>query len=195
MTEAISLTACIRAIGGSRPRLITLIGAMDRRITVQQFYPSTLPLKTTQFSHYTSGDNITNIDSTLEEGGTITGLVKDGTNARVGEHLCRNTRTGVWRGHLHHLSMAVINSRDWTRIRSGASLPRPSAGNDCDGPTTCQQYWDNKLTWETADSVICLDQAGFREIDFSLQPGGTISGHVFDENNDPVEGAYQPVQR
>lgn len=60
-----------------------------------------------------------------------------------------------------------------------------NVGDDwCGGSNTyAHQYWENKLTWDLADTITLTPANAVREgVDFVLQPGGSISGHVYQQD-------------
>ncbi len=143
----------------------------------------------------TAGNTTSNIDFTLDPGGTISGRITAAdTNSPV-RHVTVVGQGGVWVG-------ACTDDDGYYTLRSlPLNFPiKLLAGNTaswCLGPSTYLSEWWNKAATLNSATAITLTNAVPNATDknFVLQPGGAISGKVMKNDGvSPVSGARVDVR-
>jgi hypothetical protein len=138
----------------------------------------------------TSGQTVANIDFVLHPGGTISGTVRDGQGnplANVSVELDGpNIGYGDCSNSNGEYTFTAAFNVNW-RVRA-ASIGSYWCS---ESNSYAQQFWKNTPFQDQATLINLTPQAPSRTgIDFSLQPGGGISGHVYKADGvTPVQGA------
>lgn len=120
------------------------------------------------------------IDINLERAGSISGFVfeSDGVTPIPGVHVSSDTLTwdfveGFGADTKNDGSYSIENILPGTcTVRTGPPIDTWYAG----------EFYDSKYTCETADHVVVTEGNNTPNIDFTLDEGGSITGHVFDED-------------
>jgi protocatechuate 3,4-dioxygenase beta subunit len=119
-----------------------------------------------------------NIDFTLGPGGSISGVVTDGSG---------NPIAGA---------SVYASGNSWDYVSTGADGSYTIANlvpgqyevlAQADG--YANDYYNNVYDWSAATLVTVTDLTDTPNIDFTLGPGGSISGVVTDGSGNPIEGA------
>jgi parallel beta-helix repeat protein len=129
------------------------------------------------------------IDFALEQGGSITGFVKDSqnnviTSASISVHAHGTT------ANLNGAGVGV-SQIDGSYTISGLApgFYKVEANNNRE-PAYVAKYYDDKQTWEQADTVEVTAGGVTQFIDFTLEEAGAISGYVYEEGGSiPVVNA------
>jgi len=131
----------------------------------------------------TMPDDTPNIDFTLDLGGTISGHVyqSDGTTPIEGAEVYAELIGGDYD---RVTNTAPDGSYTVTTLRTGQYLVWASAG------VYLTEYYDNVYDYDQATPVSVTMPDDTPNIDFTLDLGGTISGHVYQsDGTTPIEGA------
>jgi protocatechuate 3,4-dioxygenase beta subunit len=126
------------------------------------------------------------IDINLDLAGSISGFVyaSDGTTSIPNVDLVADTTTGSFEG-IGDMSnddgsyiICGLPPGNYT-VRTGEDMPNWYAG----------EFYDSKYTWGTADKVTVTAGNDTSNINFALDEGGWVTGHVFDEETgNPISG-------
>ncbi|MFN8451244.1 MAG: carboxypeptidase regulatory-like domain-containing protein [Anaerolineae bacterium] len=142
------------------------------------------------------GTAVTNIDFTLDPQGTITGTIYEVDGVTPLANMTINVQRGDT-GYDVPLSTCSDASGQYTLMNVPLNVPlKITAARDdwnwCNNTSQIydQEWWENTPDFNNATSIILTpgnrDAAG---IDFSLDLGGTISGHVYESDGvTPVIG-------
>ncbi len=137
------------------------------------------------------GSDTPNIDFSLDPGGAVSGTVYEadgltpipfiGVNVDgpgYGFGVCADAN-----GHFTFDGILPLN----VELRTRASVP----WLNCAGPKTyAQEYWQEVANWNSATTLTLTTAVpSLANINFTLDPGGTISGMVADENGNPLVNA------
>jgi uncharacterized protein (DUF2141 family) len=128
-------------------------------------------------------DNTPDINFVLDPGGTISGNVTDGYEPIANLHVYA-TDNATWQWTAGSNTDA---SGNYTLVvPTGSYLVRACAS--CSGLSYVDEWYDDVYNQDEADPVSVTVPGNTPDINFVLDPGGTISGNVTDGTN-PVEGA------
>ena len=129
--------------------------------------------------------NITGIDFTLELGGSISGHVNDANGDVAGVHV----DVCAWDD-----SFCKGNETDENGDYIVYGLPEGDYRVSIWGGNGywVDQFFDHVRDWEDATPVTVIANQNIGDINFDLEAGGTISGHVSDANGD-VAGVHVNV--
>lgn len=128
-------------------------------------------------------NNTPDINFMLELGGTISGVIVDENDQPV---------EGI-RVQAFDFSEGFWLSDGITDINGNYTIPGIPSGDykvyaDTSGTDFVGEVYDNVFDWDLATAVNVVAQNDSAGIDFVLELGGTISGVIFDESNQPVDG-------
>ena len=138
-----------------------------------------------------AGQTTPGIDFNLEAGGAISGHVfkADGvsviTDVTISVHAdgvsSGSSSRGTW-----------VSQTDGSYTISGlAPGTYKVQGNNNRIGGYISEYYNNKRSWDQADIVTVVASQTTANIDFALEPGGAISGHVFEQDGvTPIAGAH-----
>jgi hypothetical protein len=130
----------------------------------------------------TEGSTTSSVDFTLTRGGEITGTITSEAKSPL---------EGIYLGGFD------IAHEEWTTIcvtmedgyyattGLGPGYWKVLAYGDT---TYAFAWWDNKATWDEADAIWVIPPFTNSGIDFTLEIGGSISGHVYDLQGAPLSG-------
>lgn len=137
-----------------------------------------------------TGQTVSGIDFAFAETGTISGRVTDAQGSPLANIAVNLDGPGYGDGTCTNSSGEYVFDAplnvEW-RVHAA-----PEGENWCGGSNSyATQYWNGASSWDAATTITLdagsPDRAG---IDFALQPGGGISGHVYEADGvTPVEGA------
>ena len=130
----------------------------------------------------TAGGTASSIDFTLDLGGIIKGTISSSKGPLQSILVCAYSTTN----HLWYATAWYTNASGnyrLTGLRSG--YYKIFAYGDT---TYAYRYYNNDNTWSTADSVL-VTAPDSATGDFSLEVGGSISGHVYGEGGVPLSDA------
>ncbi|MBL8130957.1 MAG: carboxypeptidase regulatory-like domain-containing protein [Anaerolineae bacterium] len=137
--------------------------------------------------------DVTGITFTLEVGGTVSGVVTDQTtgaplvNANVSADF-DGYGFGVCTDASGHYEIGGLPYGIGFRVRAGG-------GSWCGGGLYAQEFWQEKQYWHLADLIMLTSGVpGPTNINFTLEPGGSISGVVRDEGGAPQGGVPVDTQ-
>jgi hypothetical protein len=120
------------------------------------------------------------IDFTLKPGGSISGYVyqEDGVTPIRNVHVnAENYDTGVW---MDGTSTSADGS--YTILGLPTGTYRVRACPSCNDLRYVDEWYDNTYYWDEATPVSVTVPDDTPGIDFALEVGGTISGHVYQED-------------
>jgi 5-hydroxyisourate hydrolase-like protein (transthyretin family) len=134
----------------------------------------------------TGPGTIENINFNMAPGGSISGHVQDGAGAPI-------TNIHVYAtGSTNNQWIAGVNTDAYGNYTLPA-LPDGSyyvkTASFVTGLSYIDEWYDNALNQNTATPVSVSAPGNTQNINFSLEIGGTISGHVFDQDSNPIIGA------
>jgi peptide/nickel transport system substrate-binding protein len=136
-------------------------------------------------------DDVHDITFTLEVGGVITGQVHDATTGLPMEsiqvYLDEYDNGGLWIQSLADANgVYTITGLLAADYRVRANPP----------PGYARQYYDHQLFHHLADRVTVTEGSTVTDINFDLQPGGTISGTVYaDDSVTPLANVHVDVDQ
>lgn len=138
-----------------------------------------------------AGQTVSGIDFELARfGGSIAGVVLDGSNTGVG-----NAMVNVWstpnstNPATHRFYASVRTAQDGSYIVLG--VPVGSYVVQAHAPGFLPEFYDNAMTMQTATPVVLTLNQQVTGIDFALGTGGAISGTVVDDvTNSPIAHAF-----
>jgi len=141
-----------------------------------------------QYHTISDGRVLNNINFTCPSAGAISGNVKDSNNRPIEGlwvHVFDNACGGKWLGgdHTDCNGDYIIGS-----LPSGDVYVQTCAR--CDGLNYVDEWWDNETDCNQASPVTVTVGAVTPDIDFVLEPAGSISGTVKDAENSPIEGIF-----
>ncbi|MCD6172116.1 MAG: carboxypeptidase regulatory-like domain-containing protein [Thermoplasmata archaeon] len=156
---------------------------------VRKWYNNTLWYHEAQPVNVTASNDTPNINFTLEPGGTISGKLTDGQgNPLVNVSVFCERIDGPGAG-------GATSNADGNYTIDGLPFGKyivrsPDRGGDNDDDFI-MIYYNNKANRESADIVtISSESPDATGINFTLQIGGSISGHVFDIDNNPIANLH-----
>ena len=134
----------------------------------------------------TPPENVPNINFSLYRGGSISGRVVDtngipleGVHVGAGGQLPNGQWIGSGTTTVSDGSYTIDNLPPWDRHEVGTQK--------CG---FVPQWYDSRLTQATADHVTVTEGNDTPDINFTLQAGGSITGHVYsEEDGTPIRGA------
>jgi len=133
----------------------------------------------------TPPENTPNINVNLGRGGTISGFVyeSDGITPIQGAHVVAETQlpNGDWVGD----STDTLADGGYTIVDLLSSDYRVRVKK----PGFAFEYYDSKYVYATADRVTVTDGTDTPDINFTLDAGGAVTGHVYEEDGvTPISG-------
>lgn len=149
---------------------------------VSEYYQESPDEDEAQAVHVSEGVLSSNINFTLEMGGAISGYVyeDDGT-------------TPVTSGEISVLELSDRNFVAWTQIAGdghyeAAGIPSGSYKVQIYNVPVgfVPQFYNGQLDYDEADAVAVTAGQTTSNINFILQPGGTICGYLLDTNANPI---------
>jgi len=149
---------------------------------VYEYYNDKPDLASADLVPVTAGGTASDIDFTLDLGGIIKGTISSSKGALKSIRVCAYSTTN----HLWYERDIYTNASGnyrLTGLRSG--YYKIFAYGDT---TYAYRYYNNDSTWSTADSVL-VTAPDSATGDFSLEVGGSISGHVYGEGGVPLSDA------
>ena len=119
--------------------------------------------------------------------GAISGMVKDANGDVI-----TDAQISV---HAHGVSVGTGSQGTFVSQANGGyaiiGLPPGSynveANNNAE-PRYVRKYYNDRYTWDSADTVAVTAGSAASDIDFTLELAGSIRGRVTDENGDPIPG-------
>ena len=157
-------------------RTFNLLGYIDVYYNNKSSWTTADPVSVTEGST-TSSKNFT-----LSSGGKIEGNVSSAVNGPLGDSALV-------------LGVQLSDTLEWFQIAfTNASGNYSLSGLRSGywkvfalGDTTCAfEFYNNKDTWSSADSILVTPPNTISNINFALEVGGSISGHVYDLGGNPL---------
>jgi len=154
-----------------------------------EFYNSELSRQTADKVTVTAGNDTSNINFTLEEGGWLTGHVFD---EQTGEPI-----SGV-QLDAHAPEGDFVTPAPWTFydgsykfvLREGDYLIRAGIGIDqAHGYSYVSEWYDNSYDMDNATVVSVVIHQETSGIDFYLSKAGSISGYIYSDTGEPISDA------
>jgi hypothetical protein len=138
----------------------------------------------------TAGNDTSNINFTLDEGGAITGHVFD---EETGEPIS-GIQLGAWLPDGDHVTPAPLSSYNGSYkflLRPGSYLIKAGVGvRHAHGYSYVSEWYDNHYDFNNATLVNVTLHNETAGIDIYLAKPGSISGHVYEEDGvTPIAGA------
>ncbi|TDA68928.1 MAG: hypothetical protein D9V47_06585 [Clostridia bacterium] len=147
---------------------------------VRAYYPSTPDWDQAQILAVTAPDVVTSIDFTLEPGGTISGTVTDEAGSPIaGADVWADFWDGKWAGGTRTGADGCYTIR---------GLPGGDYRVQAEAPGWAREVYQDTLRHDQATQVTVTAPGDTPNIDFTLEPGGTISGWVTDADGNPLAG-------
>jgi len=141
-----------------------------------------------------AGETTTGVTFALDVGGAISGNVfkADGSTV-ITDVLISVHAHGVSPG-ASSLGTYVSQSDGSYTITGLAPGTYKVEANNNHEPGYVSKYYDDKTSWDEADTIEVLANQATTGIDFALGPGGSISGHVYEEDGvTPIPDAWVDV--
>jgi hypothetical protein len=131
----------------------------------------------------TEGSTTSSKNFTLSSGGKIQGNISSALKAPLDSTLVLGVQIG---DTLEWFQFAFTNaSGDYSLSGLRSGYWKIFALGDT---TYSFEFWSNKDTWNSADTVVVTAPSTVTGIDFALEVGGSISGHVYDPGGNPLSG-------
>ncbi len=123
------------------------------------------------------GSDRDGVNFTLAPAGTISGHIRVGTTPLEDCHIgAEDYTTGEW------MAWDNTESDGSYQLVLPAGTYRVVARPSNDDLPYMDAYYDDVFAWEDAEPVVVKGTDDTPGIDFQLQPGGTLSGHVYQED-------------
>ncbi|MBZ0305763.1 MAG: hypothetical protein K8I82_06815, partial [Anaerolineae bacterium] len=128
------------------------------------------------------GQNVTGIDFSLDPGGTISGVVKNNNNVPIA-----NMGVGI-ADNSNYIGNCTNQNGEYTLYNVPLNVPykiRAGGDNFCQNGSKnfVEEFWQEKSSWDQANPITLTAGSPNRTgINFTLDPGGTISGRVLDQD-------------
>jgi hypothetical protein len=135
----------------------------------------------------TAGQTIVDIDFSLDLGGRISGTVTDVTTSQPIELMGVNATDFVI-GNI--IAGAITDNTGSYSLNVPVGTYRVRTVAAIFGLPYVDESYDNKYLNSEADPVVVPAVESTTVINFSLEPGGSLSGRVYDESGNPVAGAF-----
>jgi hypothetical protein len=157
-------------------RTFNLLGYIDVYYNNKSSWTTADPVSVTE------GGTTSSKNFTLSSGGKIEGNVSSAVNGPLGDSALV-------------LGVQLRDSLEWFQIAFTDASGNYSLSGLRSGywkvfalgdTTYAFEFYDNKDTWDSADSVLVTAPSTVTGKDFTLKVGGSISGHVYDLGGNPL---------
>jgi hypothetical protein len=139
-----------------------------------------------------AGQDTPNTNFALEEGGTISGWVRDDLGTGLS-----NVLVNAYGGkcHAQHLTGATTDLTGYYEIRGIPLGTQAYLGANLghENPNFQYAWYDGNVGTIDCNAAVAV-AAGSTDINFALQPGGSLSGHVSDALGNPIPNLNVFVQ-
>ena len=140
-----------------------------------EFYQGQTTLAAATPVPVTIGQETPNIDFTLDPGGSISGKVYDSQN-----HPLSGASIAVYDANTHKQVRSAYTDSNGGYKTGGAGLPSGSYHVRASPYGYVPEYYDNATTIETAAEVTLTAPNEYTNVNFTLDPMASVSGHVHD---------------
>lgn len=153
-----------------------------------EFYQEKTTLDTASPVEVTLGEETTDINFTLDLGGSISGYVRDSHGNPLSD-----VDIYVYGANTHNQIRSCRTASDGSYKTQGLGLPSGSYHVSAYRYAYIGEYYDGAATIDTATAITLTAPQTIDNINFTLELGGSISGTVRDSGGNPVSGAWITV--
>ncbi|MGA2285072.1 MAG: carboxypeptidase regulatory-like domain-containing protein [Dehalococcoidia bacterium] len=147
---------------------------------VDEYYDGVMDVGAATYISVASGQNITDINFELRTGGTISGKVTD-SHSNALENVDVEACLQGFSTFCQSASTDVNGLYQIEGLAGGSYTVHASSSENY-----VEQWYNNESSQESGDLVPVTEGSDTPHINFALHTGGTISGHVTNEDGDPV---------
>jgi hypothetical protein len=144
----------------------------------------------------TAGNDASDTDFTLDPGGSISGIVTDAGTGNPLPNIIIDVRNGMWFGTCTDSNGAYTISG--LPLETDLPLSAESRGDAwCIGPGPyVPEFWQEVPNQDEATPIrLTAGVSEVNDVDFTLELGGTISGHVYESNGvTPIANANVQIE-
>lgn len=150
-----------------------------------QFFNNASTIETATAVTVTASANTSNIDFALGSKGSLSGVVKDASNKAI-----QGLTVAAFDFLTDEFANSAVTDSEGLYTITNLSTGDYRVNIDIKNSDFAIQFFNDAPTFATADPVAVVAPVKSDNINFVLEFGGSVSGKVLDENNQPVDELF-----